>query len=494
MTIKTYTLFAITVLTAAALCGCAAPADTAGEPSRERERATPAKEHKAEATRPDAGRYNEPDALIDPIDAAIERGIGYLASAVNGKDGSYGVTLTTGQGERYRGDVGVTALVVNAIARSPFAEREMSKEYFRKALRYLEEHIQENGSITNAGQGLENYRTSIAAMALAAVDAGKYADVIKKAQGFIKSQQFNEEDKLNPDHKYYGGIGYGGRFTRPDLSNTQWALEALRETGLDPGDETFKKAVVFLRRCQNLTDTNDYDQRHEKIIPINDGGARYAPYESKVVVNAPDDREMFLSYGSMTYAFLKSMIYAGIDRSDPRLRAAFRWVLRNYSLDRNPGFSTTLNKNADKQGLFYYYHTMSKALLLYGKHILETPNGKKHNWALELSQKLASLQGKDGSWVNPHEARWYEGNPSLVTAYSIMALNNCRREILRQREFLANTPGRIADLEKRISEIRKQIQNGSIEKVEGKRRLFELKETVDALKSALKNLKDTQVD
>ena len=477
-------LLAIAVLMTASACGCAAPDGIpAGSPDTSANRTAPPADTEMSPI--------EDDPLTDPVHACIEKGIKYLESAADRKDGSYGVMLRAEEGEKYFGDVGITALVVNAIARSPYSEREASKKYFQKAVKYLENHVQRNGAITNPGGGLENYRTSIAAMALAAVDAEKYAVVIKKAQEFIKSQQFNEDDKLNREHKYYGGIGYGRRFTRPDLSNTQWALEALKETGMDPKDETFKKAVVFLRRCQNLTDTNDYDQKTAATIPINDGGARYAPYESKVVVNAPDDKQMFLSYGSMTYAFLKSMIYAGVKRDDPRMRAPFRCILKNYALARNPGYSTTHNKNADKQGLYYYYHTMSKALLLYGKHVLQTPDGKKHNWALELSQKLATLQRKDGSWVNPYEERWHEGNPSLVTAYSIMALNNCREEILRQREFLANTPGRIADLEKRINEIRKQIESGSLEKTEGERRIFELKETVDTLKNALKDLKDS---
>jgi squalene-hopene/tetraprenyl-beta-curcumene cyclase len=38
-----------------------------------------------------------------------------------------------------------------------------------------------------------------------------------------------------------------------------------------------------------------------------------------------------------------------------------------------------------------------------------------------LCEKLLSLQRDDGSWVNEAD-RWYEGNPHLVTAYAILAM------------------------------------------------------------------------
>jgi len=43
------------------------------------------------------------------------------------------------------------------------------------------------------------------------------------------------------------------------------------------------------------------------------------------------------SYASMTYAGLKSMIYAGIGPDDPRTKAAVAGLKKNYALDTNPG-------------------------------------------------------------------------------------------------------------------------------------------------------------
>ena len=53
--------------------------------------------------------------------------------------------------------------------------------------------------------------------------------------------------------------------------------------------------------------------------------------------------------------------------------------------------------------------------------------GKEHNWRNDLASKLLSLQDKDGSWVNPHSPRWWEGDRNLVTAWSVIALNHAIR-------------------------------------------------------------------
>jgi len=435
-----------------------------------------------------AGKAANP--FIAPIDASIEKALAYLESAINKDDGSYGYMGKDEKGnDKYVPDVGITGLVVLAVAQSAYAEREMPKEYFQKALKYILDNVQENGSICNKGAGLENYKTSIGIMALQAVDAKKYADTIKKAQDFVKSLQFGA-DKENPG--YEGGIGYGGSFVRPDLSNTQMAMEALRESGVPVDDEVIQKTIKFLQRCQNLTSTNDYDQTQTDVTPLNDGGARYSSYESKAVTTTTDGKKALNSYGSMTYAFLKSMIYAGVKRDDPRVRAAFQWIKANYDLDRNPGFSVTEKQTADKQGLFYYYHTMSKALLVFGDHVITTPDGKLHNWAIELSQKLISLQDKDGSWVNNYEERWYEGNPSLVTAYSIAVLNNCRKDLQNQDEFLKTTPAKIAETEKQVQDLMDKIAKSEITKEEGDKQIAEMQQTIASLKQGLDELQKSR--
>src|SRR5439155_23019374 len=112
----------------------------------------------------------------------------------------------------------------------------------------------------------------------------------------------------------------------------------------------------------------------------------------------PDGQRRLRSYGSMTYAGLKSFIYAGVSRDDPRVKAAFDWCRRNWSLDENPGMRDA-NPDLAHAGLYYYYMTMAKALHAYGQPVIETPDGQKHDWRRELIDALSKRQRPDGSWV-----------------------------------------------------------------------------------------------
>jgi squalene-hopene/tetraprenyl-beta-curcumene cyclase len=77
------------------------------------------------------------------------------------------------------------------------------------------------------------------------------------------------------------------------------------------------------------------------------------------------------------------------------------------------------------QGLFYFYHTLSKAMAAYGQDVLTLTDGRQVNWRNDLVKRLISLQKVDpngtGYWVNS-EGRWWEADPVLVTSYSLLAL------------------------------------------------------------------------
>jgi squalene-hopene/tetraprenyl-beta-curcumene cyclase len=78
-------------------------------------------------------------------------------------------------------------------------------------------------------------------------------------------------------------------------------------------------------------------------------------------------------------------------------------------------------------GLFYYYQLFAKALDAMHADFVEDAQGTKHDWKKELAAHLFSLQKSNGSWVNTSE-RWYEGDPNLVTAYTLIALSYCEPE------------------------------------------------------------------
>ncbi len=62
-----------------------------------------------------------------------------------------------------------------------------------------------------------------------------------------------------------------GSGSRPDLSNTQMALDALHDAGVRPNDPAFAAALKFVSRCQNFSETNNQPWAGD------DGGFIYTP-------------------------------------------------------------------------------------------------------------------------------------------------------------------------------------------------------------------------
>jgi squalene-hopene/tetraprenyl-beta-curcumene cyclase len=119
----------------------------------------------------------------------------------------------------------------------------------------------------------------------------------------------------------------------------------------------------------------------------------------------------------MTYAGLKSMIFAGVGPDDPRVKAAFEWAQKHYNLAENPGMGDA--------GLYYYYHTFAKALSAMKLKTIKDDEGVDHDWRHELLTELVDRQSPTGAWVNSNN-RWMEGDPNLVTGYALLTLSYLR--------------------------------------------------------------------
>ena len=120
----------------------------------------------------------------------------------------------------------------------------------------------------------------------------------------------------------------------------------------------------------------------------------------------------------MTYAGFKSLLFAGLTKNDPRVTAAFGWICNNYTFEQNPG----MPEKGKLQGLYYYYMAAARALNAWGQEELKTVSGLR-NWGNDLIDTIAKAQKKDGSWLNMAD-RWMESDPNLVTAYSLISLQN----------------------------------------------------------------------
>ena len=336
---------------------------------------------------------------------SIDKAMRYLESAQQ-KDGGW---ANAGQS-----DPAITALIAKCFMQHH--KYGAKHEVVKKAMDFVMTYRKEDGGIYPEGYGLRNYYTSVCLMALSAANNPEYKNHIKNAQDFLKKLQWDEGESIDNGNVWYGGAGYG-KHKRPDLSNTQMMLEALHQSGMPSDDEVFRKAVTFVQRCQMMSQVNDQAFARGS----DDGGFIYTAAnngESKAGVDITEDGDTSLrTYGSMTYAGFKSYLYANVGRADQRVVAAYKWIQKHYTLDENPN----MPGKHSLQGLYYYYHVFSKALSAWGDPYIVDGTGKKHNWREDLCNKLRRLQNKDGSWINTAD-RWYEGNPNLATAYSVLAI------------------------------------------------------------------------
>ncbi|MFI4874408.1 MAG: prenyltransferase/squalene oxidase repeat-containing protein, partial [Blastopirellula sp. JB062] len=244
---------------------------------------------------------------------------------------------------------------------------------------------------------------------------GKYDEIVKNAEKFVRGVQISDTDGVGEDDVNYGGSGYSGK-TRPDLSNTAFLMDALVSSGADEEDEAIQKALIFVSRCQNLESEHNTTKFADK---VNDGGFYYTPAVSGDQGDRGTPNGGLRSYGSMGYAGLKSMIYAGVDKEDPRVKAVLEYVQKNFDVSANPGMG--------QAGVFYYFQTFAKALNALEQPTITDASGVAHDWRKELLAELAQRQRDDGSWANSN-TQWLEGDANLATSFALLALADAREQ------------------------------------------------------------------
>lgn len=374
-----------------------------------------------------------PDAESAPVDAAhyekamnaIERGLAFLrqSQSPRGLWGEAETATPTDQPEKPSPvAIAISAMVVKSMAQ---AGASPDDPVIAKAVRAILASQNDDGSFE--GGALTNYVTSITVSALSAMaqDSPALRTPIDKATAWLQQGQWDQSEGLKPRQDWFGGAGYGSH-GRPDMSNTQYMLDALYDAGLSPDEPAFQKALAFISRAQNLKQTNSAAWAGNDggfiYTPANNGESMSSEYigEGRYGEHIPEGEFRSLrSYGSMTYAGFKSMLYAGLSPDDVRIRAAFDWIRRHYTFDENPGVG--------QQGLYYYYHTLARALRVGQQTTITTDTGEQHNWRHDLINAIVERQRDDGYWINEAD-RWMEGQPDLVTAYALLALEEAIKQ------------------------------------------------------------------
>jgi len=337
-------------------------------------------------------------------EAALNRGLDWLA-AQQKEDGSWSEASFPA----------LTALPLWAFSMSNHPKK---AEITAKAAKFILNNVQPDGGIyrklPGKGGGLSNYNTALCMIALHSLNDPTYTPVVLKARKFVAAGQHFGSDV------YEGGMGYDRETGRDytDLSDSVIAYESMRLTQSveDLRDKSeahvdldWAAAVRYLDRVQNKASSG----------PENAGGFAYRPDESKSgTTTNKEGVVIFRSYGSMTYAGLLSLIYADVNKNDPRVQSAFDWAAKHWTLEENPGMGN--------QGLFYFYSVLSKALAAYGRDTIPAKDQNQILWRDALVKKLISLQKVDsktghGYWVNNNN-RFWEANDILVTSYTLLAL------------------------------------------------------------------------
>jgi squalene-hopene/tetraprenyl-beta-curcumene cyclase len=268
-------------------------------------------------------------------------------------------------------------------------------------------------------------------MALAEAGLEEDEPILWRAREYLLGLQAIEGQGIGSDNWMYGGWGYEPHAEREDMhtadmSNPHVTIEALTrlqriaernnwgrwsapapENDAAPLEIALKKALVFLTRCQNLRQTNPLPRTGD------DGGFRYRPHETRA--DGQEDDKPLRSYGSISYAGAKSLLFAGLTRDDPRVRAVADYIHRHWTVKENPGLG--------RQSLYYYYMTMSRCLNVFGAEVIVMPDGTLRDWRTELAMQLIAIQAEDGAWRND-EHRWLERLPELTTAYAVLAMTH----------------------------------------------------------------------
>ncbi|SKB07205.1 squalene-hopene/tetraprenyl-beta-curcumene cyclase [Prosthecobacter debontii] len=355
------------------------------------------------------------ESLKQEIRLAYDRGLAFLKSQQNAETGQWGEAEP----------VAFTALAVMAEVLAPGRKStDAVPANAEKGYAFLLKNVQPDGGIYVKARA--NYNTSLALTALMLNPKQENEPTLLAARRFVVGQQNDFDEKGKTDNPFDGGIGYGtpkpDKPAHADLSNTHFALEALYysqalladkgDAGKDEPQLNYAAAIQFIQNCQNRPETNQAPW--VSTDKADAGGFIYSPGETRgKTEETKDGRTALRSYGSISYAGMLSFIYAGLEKSDPRVQAVMQWLSENYTLEENPGVGP--------EGLYYYYHTMAKALAIADVGFLKTKDGKTVDWRADLAEKLLNLQQGNGSWANS-AGRWMESDPVLATCYTLLAL------------------------------------------------------------------------
>jgi hypothetical protein len=298
----------------------------------------------------------------------------------------------------------LTPFVLTALLAVPEKEYPPQPTRVDRALAFIADKTRADGALGLADSipDYPNYSTALAVLAICRARRPGWDAQAQRMTGFLRTQQFTEQNGWTRDHPAYGAWGMGGaRLTPPDtghvdLSMTRYVLQALRAASVPASDPLFEKAGVFVSRCQ---------------APGNDGGFFFTTTEFDTN-KAGMDGAHFRTYGTTTADGILAMTALGWPwpKADPPMEAAATWLKTHHRDMLVPGFVGEAYQRWPKGLSFYYAAAASEAF-----HALGVDAGSAVQESLKASQRA------DGSWMNP-ENLVKEDDPLIATPFAIRAL------------------------------------------------------------------------
>jgi len=311
----------------------------------------------------------------------------------------------------------VTSLCALALLNAPPEAPADFREHAARGVQFIVTRLAGDArSEFAAGQQYPVFTVAVAMLAVIRIQEAADAAFLRQARQFLLNAQCRNLPETDP---LYGGFR-SGKDRRPDLTTTEYALEALYlsdaldrpPTTAEPAagkraDAAYAAALVFISRCQ----------RSGGLTAAPPGGFfRDSPGDGIVATPLPGTPR---SIGYLTCAGLKSLLYAGVKADDPRVRAALGWLREAFSVDHNPGLG--------EAGYYTYLFTLTKALNAWERDAGGLAAAFRPTWRREVTEALLARQGGDGQWT--HRAPdWWENRPELTTAYALLALELTLRE------------------------------------------------------------------
>ena len=160
----------------------------------------------------------------------------------------------------------------------------------------------------------------------------------------LEKYRYGPDNGWTENDPHFGGWGYDVfypsknpkkqiHYLGPNLSATLFGLIAYRNSGIPVGDSRINQIYEFVCRCQNI--------RNAAGMPAGDGGFFFSPTDTlrnkAGEIESKPHQQIFPSYGSTTADGLRALRLCGQHENSPRIKAARRWLLRNFSENTHPG-------------------------------------------------------------------------------------------------------------------------------------------------------------